>query len=214
MVKNLVHSEAAAVSSRLDELGLTENSLREAVNQAHLHRVRLTPHHPRIFAGLVMWGQCVASLRDQLRPLGWYRPEVGNYELTTNDERGLAIAVASGDEATGNPEAHPSNRSPKGRNTVEAVEVNRQLDMFAELIPESKDEADDHETWVLLHYTDSFRKEIRLELSRPSDIGSDGKIREWSERIILVAIPYDDDLIEMLPPNGADVDIEVRRKTR
>jgi len=210
-----VYFEMQDVSTRLTQLGLDDSLLQESVRQAHLFRARITPNHPRIYPGLVMWGEIVAALRNVLRPRGWYRPEVGNYELTVNDDLNLAIAVASGDEATGTPYGNPSNRSPKGKNTVEAVEANRQLDMFSDLLPELS-QADDsdtnQQTWVLLHFTDAGKQEIRLELSRPSAIGDDGKISDWSERIILGSIPTGDDDVSVESPQGPDIDFDVRRK--
>lgn len=210
-----VHAEPHQVRFHLEEIGLEEALLQESIRQAHLFRVRITPNHPRIYPGLVMWGEIVAALRNLLRSRGWYRPEAGNYELTVNDKLNIAIAVASGDEATGNPSLTPSNRSPKGRNTVEAVEANRQLDMFSELLPElpeSDDSTSNQQTWVLLHFTDAIKREIRLELSRPFAISADGKISDWSERIILGSIPTGEDDLPVESPQGPSIDFDVRRK--
>jgi hypothetical protein len=212
MTSSLVHSDPLAVSSRLEQLGLDATPLREAVYQGHLQRTRLTPNHPKIFPGLEMWGWIVGSLREQLRPLGWDRVDVGNFPLTVNETLGLAIAVASGDEGTGNSLACPSNRSRKGRNTVDAIETNQQFDMFAESLPKALEDSDEHETWVLLHHTDFTRKEIRMELSRPSEIGDDGKISAWTERILIESNSFDGDAIEIEPPSGPDIEIEIRRK--
>lgn len=71
---------------------------------------------------------------------------------------------------------------------------------------------DDNQTWVLLHYTDYQLGEIRMELSRPTAIGSDDKISEWSERIILGSIPLDGDQVEIEPPDESTSDHFVRRK--
>jgi hypothetical protein len=196
---------------RLEQLGVNEGALREAIYQGHLQRTRLTLNHPVIYHGLNMWGEVVAALREQLRPLDWVREDIGSYALTVHEELKLAISVASGDEATGNPSAHPSNRSRKGRNTVEAIEANRQLELFEQLPPEDQVE-EGKQTWVLMHHTDTSRGEIRVELSRPSSIGKDGKINEWAERIILNSIPFDDDLVEIYAPSGPDIDIDIRRK--
>ena len=201
-----------AISSRLSQLGVNEVSLREAVYQGHLQRTRLTLNHPAIYHGLNMWGEVVAALREQLRPSGWVRHEIGSFALTVHEELKLAITVASGDEGTGNPSAHPSNRSKKGRNTVEAIEANRQLELFERLPPEDQEEGEDRQTWVLMHHTDAARGEIRLELSRPSSIGKDGKITAWAERIILGALSFDDELVEIYPPGGPDIEIDIRRK--
>lgn len=199
------------IASRLEQLGLEESALREAVNQGHLQRTRLTLNYPLIYHGLNMWGEVVAALRNQLRPLDWVREDIGSYALTVHEERKLAITVASGDEGTGNPSAHPSNRSRKGRNTVEAIEANRQLELFEQLPPEMEAE-EGKQTWVLMHHTDTARGEIRVELSRPLSIGNDGKIAAWAERIILSSIPFDDELVEIYPPSGPDIDIDIQRK--
>ena len=137
---------------------------------------------------------------------------MGNFPLTVNETLGLAIAIASGDEGTGNPNAPASNRSKKGPNTFDAVEINQQFDMFTEALPQTIADAAGNDTWVLLHFTDSIRHEIRIELSRPSEIGDDGKISAWSERIVLPSISFDGDPVEILTPSGPDIDIEIRRK--
>jgi hypothetical protein len=84
--------------------------------------------------------------------------------------------------------------------------------LFEEFMQEIKDDADGNQTWILMHHTDTARGEIRFELSLPAEIGSDGKITSWSERIVLGSIPFDDDLTEILEPSGPDIDIEIRRK--
>lgn len=208
----VLHDNPNEIASRLEQLGLKEQALHEAIWQGHLHRARLTENHPVTYRGLVMWGDSVAALRDQTRSMGWIRKDVGSYALTEHEELGLAITVASGDEATGVPYLQPTNRSKKGRNTVDAVEANQQLQLFDLLPIEQQGGVDDNQTWVLLHYTDYRLGEIRIELSRPTAIDSDGKISEWSERIILGSIPLDGDQVEIEPPSGPDIEITVRRK--
>ena len=78
--------------------------------------------------------------------------------------------------------------------------------------PPSTDDEEGKQTWVLMHHTDIARGEIRVELSRPSGIGKDGKINGWAERIILTSIPFDDELIEIYPPSGPDIDFDIQRK--
>jgi hypothetical protein len=213
MQNSLIHANAETVTERLEMLQLSEQALREAIYQAHLQRARLTKNHPPTFPGLAMWGFAVGALGEQLSPMGWVRFDDGNYPLVVNEELGLAISVASGDEDTGNPYAHPTNRSKKGRNTVVAVESNLQADLFPETLQEQKDDASERDTWILLHYTDVLKKEIRMELSRPTHIGDDGRISVWTERVLLGGISFDDDLAEIVPLNGPDIDFEIRRKT-
>ena len=213
MLPNILYDAPEEIASRLDQLGVTEVALREAIYQGHLQRTRLTLNHPRTFPGLVMWGEVVAALRDQLRPLDWIRQDVGGFPVTVKETLNLAIAVASGDEATGNPYAHPSNRSKKGRHTVDAIESNRQMVLlFEEFMQDVKEDVEGTQTWILMHHTDTSKREIRFELSLPAEIGNDGKITSWSERILLGSVSFDDDLVEILQPGGPDIDIEIRRK--
>lgn len=207
----VLHAKSEEAFDRLQKLGMSESAVREAVFQGHLQRVRLTLNHPMVYHGLNMWGEVVAAVRNQLRPFGWVRGDIGSYALTVNEELNLAITVASGDEGTGNALVSPTNRSRKGRNTVEAIEANRQLELF-EGVPVEEQTGGDQQTWVLMHHTDMLRREIRLEMSRPLNIGTDGKITEWAERIILDSIPFDDELVEIHPPAGPDIDFDIRRK--
>lgn len=208
----IVLSDLDDVESRLAELTLTRAAFIDAVTQGHLRRSYLTRNHPPIYHGIVMWGEVVAALRERLAPLGWFRREPDVYPLTANEAQCMAIVVASGDEHTGNlAGTPPSTRSQKGRNTVQAVAVNINLDLFPEALPE-QDETDSREsTWLLLHHTDGARKEIRIELSRPADIGG-GKITAWSERILLGSIPLGDDWVDLAPPDAPDIDFEIHRK--
>jgi hypothetical protein len=140
------------------------------------------------------------------------RKDIGNFPLTVHETLRAAIAVAAGDEGTGRPEAVPSNRSRKGKNTIDAIELNQQFDMFEAFLPRPDENPDGYKTWVLLHHTDPLKKEIRIELSLPSEIGDDGKISAWSERILIGNLPLDGDAIEIAPPSGPDILIDIRRK--
>lgn len=199
------------VDTRLAEIGLTRSIIEEALRQANLYRVRLTAHHPRLYRYQVMSAETVAALRDLLVPQGWHKSDDGNYELTVRAELNVAIAVASGDDGTGNPRLTPSNKSPKGRHTVDAVATNRQIDMFADLIPVESIDDNSIGTWILLHHIKAGK--IDVELSRPNEIGDDGKINSWSERILLGAIDLDDDNIIVTPPQQPDLNIEISRKS-
>jgi hypothetical protein len=211
MFQTKIFNEPQDVDARLAELGLERSLLSEALRQANLYRVRLTSHHPRLYRYQVMSGETVAALRDQLVPKGWSKSDDGNYELTINEESTIAIAVASGDDGTGNPNRIPSNKSPKGRHTAEAIEANRQADMFAELLPTPPLSEKSVDTWILLHHVKADK--IEAELSRPSEIDEDGKIISWSERILLDAIPLDGEPLDIAPPQLPDIDISISRKS-
>lgn len=205
-----IYAEELDTQERLTQLSLTESALIEAVKQGYLSRTKLTSNHPRIFYGISTWAETVAGLRQALLPLGWDKSDKGNYELVTNALLDIAIAVATGDEATGIPHATPSNKCPKGTNTIDAININNQIDMFAELIPAPPVNKDSFSTWILLYHF--AIDEIRCELSLPSEIGSDGRIKSWKERIILQSISLGETPIEVRPTENQDIDIEIRRK--
>lgn len=207
-----IHADPEQAFSRLEQLSLNQGILHEALRQGNLYKARTTSHHPRLYRYQVMSAETIAALRDQLIQYGWEKCNDGNYELTRNAPLGVAIAVASGDSGTGIPSRTPSNKSPKGRYTVEAVEINRQLqdDLFPELLPQQKELIDMDETWVLLHNV--TETEIKAELSKPSEIDASGMIVAWSERIILGSIPLDGDFDEITPPQQPDIEISISRK--
>lgn len=201
------------VAVRLEQLGLREEILLEALRQANLYRVRTTPHHPRLYRYQVMTAETIAALRDLLVPEGWAKLDEGQYELTLNPSGSMAIAVASGDDNVALVERTPSNRSPKGRHTIAAVESNRQADMFAYLLPE-KDGANAkiaRDTWVLLHRV--TKDGIFAELSRPTEIDEDGIIDKWSERILLGKIELDGDPVQITAPDQPDIEIIISKKS-
>lgn len=203
-----IHSEVLDVHTRLQQLGLSVAVLREVVQRGYLSRTRLTANHPRVFFGYAMWAETVAALRDNLRPVGWFKVDDSNYELTVNGDSTLAIAVTTGDEGTGLSACFPSNKCPKGAHTAEAIATNQQLDMFADQLPPQDDQSR-YPTWVLLIHVAA--DEVRSELSLPSEI-INRKIRAWNERIILPALPMGDDVVPVAPPDIPEIDVPVQRK--
>ncbi len=195
---------------RLEQLGLKEDDLVEAVKSGCLVRKRFTDNYPRISIGIAIWAEIVARLRELLIPLGWEKSDKGNYELVINQSQDMAIAVAAGDEFTGSPHATPSNKCPKGANTIDAINTNNQIDLFAEDLPAPAIDKDSFSTWILLHYF--TEKDIKLELSLPSEISADGRIKGWKERIIMEPISLDDVTVTLPSTVMQDIEIDVRRK--
>mgnify|MGYP000529984361 CR=1 FL=1 len=202
-------TEEFDVKSRLEQLNLSDDALKDAINHGYLSRTRLTSNHPRIYFGYSTWAETIARLREVLLPLGWEKSDKANYELVIHTQKELAIAVATGDESTGVKNATPSNKCPKGTNTIQAINTNNQLDLFQELIPTPTIDQENFSTWILLHHI--TEKEIRYELSLPYSIEVNGKITSWKERIILNPIQLDDEL-EIIPTKSQDIDIPIKRK--
>jgi hypothetical protein len=208
-----VRVQNSEVANRLATLGLNEGELAQAVMRGILARSEVTPNHPPLYAGFVTWGTTVCALREVLIPKGWKRNDEGNYSTVVHPSLTFAIAVATGDENTGNPSANPMTKSPKGPSTRSAVALNilNQSLLFPELPVLSTNEDGDRLTWILLiSHVDG---KVRSELSLP--INCDGKIDGWQERIILPDTdldPAQSMSIDPVMPNLPDIDIDVRRK--
>ena len=156
------------------------------------------------------------TLREKLIPLNWNRSDDGGYSLCVNPDSTLAIAVATGDENTGNPREMPLTKSPKGPRTQLAIEINQHQSSLFDDLPDigiSDLPNSDRTTWVLLQHYDQGRKEVRFELSLPMNYS--GKIDGWSERIIFGAVPFDQSLSIPVPmlPNLPDIDVPLRRRS-
>ena len=206
-----VYFEPNDVKDRLAEMGLSEDPLLHAVRRWYLSWVSFTVNHPPFGIGIAAWMEAVAALREKLLPIGWTRSDDKNYALVIHPDELLAINVATGDAGTGIPNANVSNKAPKGISTTDAISVN-QIQLELELpVPDIPQCGEDGPlTWFLLLHRAAT--ELRCELSLPSQISSDGRITRWQERIILPSIPLDGAEIEIVTPEGADFDIDVKRK--
>jgi hypothetical protein len=199
--------------SRLEGLfGLNVAQIQDVIMAGVHARATGTMHHPKTYPGYSQWAETVRALRDVIVPSGWLPTDDNNFPLCIHDERGLSIAVQTGDRETGTT-GIPSNRAPKGASTEQAVAVNvRQLSLFqAEEIPilPSTDEEARHIMWILLYHV--AQNEVRFEISLPLKMVG-GKIRSWQERIIFPAIPLDGTQINFGDDDGPEFDVSVERK--
>lgn len=181
-ILNFANNPQPAIS-KLAQLGLTPEIIREIIKRSQLARSNATGNHPNNSGGTFAWHEAVCATRDQLGPHGWTKREVSNKALTVNKENSIAIDVSGGTKDTGLEEGFPQTRNPKGKQTKKLVDCN-QIQLF-EFNDTTEESADDFQTWVLLFYLDQSKqdKEIRYELSLPISMEHD-RIVGWSERII------------------------------
>jgi hypothetical protein len=208
-----IRSVPQHVFSRLADLGLTEADLSEAITRGGLARSECTPNHPPLHAGFVTWSNTVCALREILLPKGWERSDEGNYSTVIHPTGSFAIAVATGDENTGNPNANPMTKSTKGPSTRNAVAVNNyQASLFPDLIPVlPASQSNERLTWLLL--VSQTNGKLKSELSLPTSC--EGKVDGWKERLILPDIDLDPTLnfsITPNPPSLPDIEIDIQRR--
>ncbi|HEV2619230.1 MAG TPA: hypothetical protein VGU23_04755 [Acidobacteriaceae bacterium] len=212
MAAPLVRFEPDDVHARLAGLGLTEEALLHAARRWYVAWGSFTLNHPQFGIGIAAWMEAVAALREATMPHGWTRSDDRNYALVISPDGRTAINVASGDFGTGQKDANPSNRAPKGTSTTDAIAINQvQLELPLPMPTVLRGGGEQGPlTWFLLLHRSS--EELRSELSLPLEISSDGRITRWQERIVLSAIPLDGESIEIFGPQGPDLDIHVKRK--
>jgi hypothetical protein len=202
----------------LAQLGVAADELRRATLGGYMRGRECTSNHPRIAPGFDTWSETVALLREIKVPQGWAKRSVRNYETVEHPDRVCAIAVAGGTHETGTA-GTPHTRTPKGVATEEVVERNQQLTLFGSANePASSASEERPETWLLLHYYDHVRSEIRCELSLPLEM-FDKTITAWKDRILLAPMPFTmddrgDDDDEDFPDEDDPIDVHVPRRPR
>ena len=205
---------------RLRELDLTADELRDAVQMGYTHAAGCTNHDPRSLPGTIAWGKATGHLRDIKKPQGWRADRESNFETTVHPTNSHCVAFAAGTSGTGRDDGlPPTTKTPRGPATGRAVWRNRQLSLGAgtDVFAGTGEQVEDSEraTWLLLHYFDCDGEEIRIELSCPLElVGS--QITQWRDRILLDAIPFAaDDLDVPLHDDEDDdgqIDIDIQRR--
>ena len=183
-------TDADRAPVRLRNLGLTTEMLQRSIEVGDSKRRLVSqPIYPATYRGVVMWAETLAELRRQLLKIrdGWEIGATENYATVYSVERNIAIAVVAGDAAVGRRVREPRLTRKKGKKTTQRVERNaRLLYVQEELFSKAELQLPPDETcttWFLLvHPT---MKEVRIELSCPLSIDSDGYVSGWQERILL-----------------------------
>lgn len=211
-----IYAEDGAIEDRLAQLGLEEDRLTEIVRRGYVAFASCTPNDPPLYPGFSAWAAMVRGLREYLLP-AWSRCDENNYSLVVNPSDTMAIAVATGDDATGRIDVSPTTKSSKGPSTADAVSSNQlqlELPYIFDSAPAAADDGAPEEkriTWIFLVHR--ARDEVRCELSLPTSMGTDGRVDKWRERIILKAFPTDPEVIEIRPPQPLpDISVDVKRR--
>jgi hypothetical protein len=212
-----IRTEPFEVRARLDDLGLTEEILQQAVQRGTAAFNSCTENHPRQSPGFYRWSDTVSALRELLIPLNWRPEDDNNLPFVVNESGTIALIVATGDEATGRPDIDPCTSSTKGPRTANAVAMNnaqQQLFPYERIQPEDLEKVNGRMTWLLLMHSDARAEEVRCELSRPLNMSAEGRVGGWVERIILSPMPFLGSTVNFAPnvPQSPEIDIKVKRR--
>jgi hypothetical protein len=176
----------------LQEFGVTAEPFQNALQLARLEWAACTENDPLFLPGTIFWGKGVRFLRDGLLPAGWTKDDPRNLSLTISPDGATAIAVATGDQLTGNITTTdlPKSKSGKGNASKDAIAAN-QGELFpwmAPAAPPKKEPSSVKRTWwFLIRIEDG---EVFGELLLPFVMDDDGRIvgKRCKERIVIPII--------------------------
>lgn len=159
----------------------------------------------------------VRAMRDVLGPNGWIKEREQNLELTVNKKTGIRLVVSSGNKDVGIEHGFPKTRNEKGGQTQKFVENNntqQQLDLPLTIPRKKIEQSDDiNPTWMLLHYIDNVKNEMRSELSIPLEMDSRERVSKWGSRILLPSIKLDSVINQENAFDGEPrLDIKIERR--
>lgn len=212
MSNTVLLPESFEHQNELNNLGLKGEWLKEIGLRILAARRQTTPHDARTAAGSYAYFAGVKSLRDILRPHGWQPLFKDCLEFVTNGDSSVRLLVSSGDINTGNNDHSPKAKNKRGPKTKKFIDENfAQLSFWPD--EHKKDSNANVSTWVLLHFFDEKKSEMRMELSLPIYFDdSKENIEDWTKRIILTKIKIDDIAINEPIEESQDFNFEIRRK--
>ena len=190
MTINLL-SEPIKVQGRLQELGLSEEILREAVEAGERVRRTFTTNHPLMASGLMRWAEIIKVLRDRLMVLGWTKSDVGGVPLVIHPKGLIALTVMSGNEGTGDDSSELRSKNPRGSTTIAFIKQNaEQLEFDRTVLKIKAVETKSSSPMMWYLAVNCVGNEVRFELSLPLGMNN-GHIEDWQERILFAPIDFD-----------------------
>lgn len=201
----------------LDELqalgpGLTVEILEQVIKSGEIARDSCTKNDPPSTAGFTAWSTSVRTLRDLLVPQGWERNDEQNFSTVISPNKDIAIAVATGNEATGDETKIPNTKYARGAATQAAIHENRVKFSLFPLPPEDKVK-ETRTTWILLKRRAHNGDTVYAELSLPHTMTKEGFVESWNTRIILEPILIDPTIV-LEDDSTEEIDIPVIRKAK
>lgn len=204
--------KGATAGERLEALGLNAEWLREAVKAGEVARA-CSPLHAPTYPGFSAWSHRVERLRNVSGAAGWKPVNFKNMPMVESPDGQVAVVCIAGDDRVGLEGPPPKTRRDRGPVTESAVGQNAEQLSFLHLLPgliEQRRKLEHAFTYVLLtHRSGSL---VRLELSLPSSIDEEGRVAEWTERIILEPVDLNESPLLGQDQEPLQFDVEVSRK--
>jgi hypothetical protein len=167
------------VHEALHAMGLSIDELHQSIDAGEVDRDQCNELNPPTDGGIRAHGTTVRALREIYLPKGWSRADEKNFSTIASSDGAIEIAVASGDDATGNPGRIPLTKYTKGEAVVDGIERNKQMVLFEGPAPRTEGKI----TWFLLRHRSG--NIVHCELSMPTSLASDRRVIFGGTRIIL-----------------------------
>ena len=196
-------------------LGITAADLKATALQCFRSASLAGPLQPKGSDGTLAWIFGTEAFRQQMLPKGWKPADPSNQPRVVSPDGKHAVTVACGDHNTGNPYVKsPQTRNKRGNRTTKSVSYNaRQADLFPVERRSRQIFIDDQQSeqtlWILLFYVDLENRTVHYELSRPINIGENGKVDDWNPRFIMPALVLDAPEDNHGSDTAPDIDIPI-----
>lgn len=181
-----VLTDIVEVIARLYKLSpdLELEALTEINEEGLRARFEATSLHAVTAPGTYQWHAVIAQMRTHYVGKDWTALDPKNCPMILSPDRSIAIIAMTGNSDTGKLHGYPANQADKGSFLESRIELNKQYSLFKKQTMGGKQAT---QMWILLYHYDVLKREVRFELSLPSDFHKK-KIIAWEERIILGAI--------------------------
>lgn len=218
--KNLV-DRLDKPKSDLDKIGIDASIFKNAIEEGVRAFMREGESSAKSAAGYNAWNSILKTLRQEVKLAKWGKNFDSNgLEGVVSYLKKIVIIVNSGDDSTGIIDEIPKPKNKKGsgynglmQNNLELIES--KLDLF-ENNSIVTDSVDSHQTWIFLYYIDKKNKQVRYELSLPTNI-TNKTISGWKKRIRFPPLDISDSPIVTYHRNkdveNNEVNFEVTRKS-
>lgn len=209
------------IETDLNRLGIDPLVFKTAVEEGVRAFMREGESSAKSAAGYNAWNSILKTLRQEVKLAKWGNNYDSNgVEGIVSHLKKIVIIVNSGDSSTGIVDEIPRPKNQKGSGYTGLMHDNLELiDSGFDLFENNSivaDSIDPNQTWIFLYHIDKKNKQVRYELSLPTNI-KNKMIGGWKKRIMFT--PFDISDTPIVTPisdkevENNEIDFNVTRKS-
>lgn len=219
--KKVLLDSVVQVETDLDKIGIDPSVFKTAIEEGVRSFMREGESSAKSAAGYNAWNSILKTLRQEVKLAKWGENFDSNgVEGVVSHLKKIVIIVNSGDSSTGIIDEIPRPKNQKGSGYTGLMHNNLELiDSGFDLFENNSvvaDSIDPNQTWIFLYHIDKKNKQVRYELSLPTNI-KNKMIGGWKKRIMFTPLDISDTPI--VTPNSDkevennEIDFNVTRKS-